>query len=77
MAPRRGAGRAAYNSAGRVFSGATASGVTMQALSYLNGFGNEFESEASPGALPRGQFSEKAILAAALPDKKTPDAIAS
>ncbi len=61
MAPRRGAGRAAYNSAGRVFSGATASGVTMQALSYLNGFGNEFESEASPGALPRGQFSPQKL----------------
>ena len=27
--------------------------------------------------LPRDQFAEKAILAAALPDKKTPDAIAS
>lgn len=29
----------------------------MTELSYLSGFGNEFESEALPGALPRGQFS--------------------
>lgn len=29
----------------------------MHDLSYLNGFGNEFESEALAGALPRGQFS--------------------
>ena len=26
-------------------------------LSYMNGFGNEHETEALPGALPRGQFS--------------------
>ena len=28
---------------------------------YLTGFGNEFESEALPGALPRGQFSPQRV----------------
>ncbi|AFU98171.1 homogentisate 1,2-dioxygenase [Simiduia agarivorans] len=30
-------------------------------LTYLNGFGNEHESEALPGALPRGQFSPQKV----------------
>lgn len=29
----------------------------MTEIVYLNGFGNEFESEALPGSLPQGQFS--------------------
>ena len=33
----------------------------MEELSYLSGFGNEFESEALPGALPRGQFSPQKL----------------
>lgn len=43
---------AAYNSGGLFTSDAP-----MSALRYLAGFGNEFESEALPGALPQGQFS--------------------
>lgn len=31
--------------------------MTGEALTYLTGFGNEHETEALPGALPRGQFS--------------------
>ena len=30
-------------------------------LQYLNGFGNEHESEALPGALPVGQFSPQQV----------------
>ena len=30
-------------------------------LNYLNGFGNEFESEALPDALPQGQFSPQRV----------------
>ncbi|QIB64560.1 homogentisate 1,2-dioxygenase [Kineobactrum salinum] len=30
-------------------------------LSYLNGFGNEHETEALPGALPRGRFSPQQV----------------
>lgn len=33
----------------------------MKELSYLSGYGNEFESEALPGALPRGQFSPQQL----------------
>ena len=30
-------------------------------LSYLSGFGNEHETEALPGALPKGQFSPQKV----------------
>ena len=33
----------------------------MSALTYLTGFGNELESEAVPGALPRGRFSPQQV----------------
>lgn len=32
-----------------------------QELQYLTGFGNQFESEALPGALPIGQFSPQKV----------------
>ena len=35
--------------------------MTTEALQYLNGFGNEHETEALEGALPRGQFSPQKI----------------
>lgn len=33
----------------------------MTALNYMTGFGNEFETEALPGALPVGQFSPQKV----------------
>lgn len=30
-------------------------------LQYLNGFGNEFETEAKEGALPIGQFNPQKV----------------
>ncbi|MEX2479340.1 MAG: homogentisate 1,2-dioxygenase [Gammaproteobacteria bacterium] len=33
----------------------------MSALTYLTGFGNQLESEAIPGALPRGRFSPQQV----------------
>lgn len=30
-------------------------------LEYMTGFGNEFETEALPGALPKGQFSPQKV----------------
>ena len=30
-------------------------------LNYMTGFGNEFETEALPGALPIGQFSPQKV----------------
>ena len=33
----------------------------MSALTYLTGFGNELESEAVPGALPRGRFAPQQV----------------
>ncbi|MDY6978137.1 MAG: homogentisate 1,2-dioxygenase, partial [Pseudomonadota bacterium] len=33
----------------------------MDNLSYLTGFNNEHETEALPGALPKGQFSPQKV----------------
>ncbi len=35
--------------------------MTIESLQYLNGFGNEHETEALEGALPQGQFSPQKI----------------
>lgn len=35
--------------------------IRAEQLQYLNGFGNEFETEAEPGALPVGQFNPQKV----------------
>ena len=43
----------------------------MSELQYLAGFGNELESEAIAGALPKGQFSPQQVPFGLYPEKFT------